>query len=113
MLRKVLLISVILLCSCQKQISAACNKYNNDNQINLRITAENDDIIKIQAEEVFTLPYDVLMNEEWLKYLKQQLDNKYYLENNLLIKRYNIIPEQVYSFQETIKLLKKEKYNCE
>ena len=52
----------LLLCSCNYK-SAACYKYDGNNEIEVYIEAVNDDIESIKITEVFELPYDLLANE--------------------------------------------------
>ena len=108
--------TIILLClflfGCTRR-SASCVRFNGNDEINIRISALNDDIESIEVCEVFELPYDLISNNEEFERFKKQLDASYHLEENRLIRNYSIVLDDRYSFMNTIKRLEKEHYSCE
>ena len=102
----------LLLCSCNYK-SAACYKYDGNNEIEVYIEAVNDDIESIRITEVFELPYDLLANEKEFVNFTAKLDQSYHFEDNRLIRQYGAVLDKTYSFNKTIDRLKKEKYSCE
>ena len=109
-------ITLILLCLCLwgcRQRSAACVRFNGNDEIDLLIKAVNDDIESIEVSEIFELPYELLSDNEEFDRFKKQLDASYHLEENRLIRRYAIVLDDTYSFMNTIERLNREKYHCE
>lgn len=113
-MEKIILILLFVLSSCKnKENSVACVKFEEDRDIDIYIKADYDVIKDVQIFQTYTLNNDLLLNEDRLNLLKKQLDDTYYFEDNKLIKKEIVLLDDEYSLSETIKYLRKDKYNCE
>ncbi len=112
-MEKITLILLCLFLSACNHKSASCIRFNGNDEISLEIVALNDDIQSIEVCEVFELPYELLSDREEFERFRKQLDSSYHFEENRLIRRYSIVLDDRYSFMETLKKLKKERYSCE
>lgn len=112
-MKKLLLIIILLLCACEKEKNCSCVKIDGDKQIYLDISSIYDDIVSVSIREAFVLPYSLLLDEYSSSYLKEQLDDTYHIENNMLIREYEVIPDDRCSLQLTLSELKKELFICE
>ena len=110
--KRCLILICLCLCGCNKK-SAACVRYSGENEVGITLNGLNDKITSIEVNEVFVLPYELLLNEEEFKRFSRQLDVSYHFEENRLIRNYAIAVDGDYSFVKTIKALEKEKYHCE
>ena len=113
-MKKILLcLFLAILCGCSKEKIVACSRFINDHQILLNIASDYDDIRQIDVMETLTLPYDLLISEEKMDFLYQQLDDSFHVEENMLVKQYQIIPEETYSLRKTLENLRERRYFCE
>lgn len=111
--RIIVTILLLLLSSCSNHKQTSCILEKDNKYIDLDIKAINDDILSIKQRVVFTLPNNLMANEEWLSLLENQLDSSYYFEENKLVSESIIELDKTYSFEKTIEYLRKEKYFCE
>lgn len=113
-MEKSILILLLILCSCTvKEKSIACSKFETDREIDINIKADYDKIKYVEVIQTYTLDNFLLLNEERLDVLKKQLDDTYYFVDNKLIKKEIIGINDNYSLDETIRYLRKDRYNCE
>ena len=109
----ILILLIIFLTSCSKHKSVSCNLYNDNYEVNININSIYDDIESIHISEIFILPYNISSNEEKVNDLIKQLDFKYQLFNNRLIKEYDVLLNEKYSLDMTLIDLKQRRFICE
>ena len=107
------LLILLSICACSRERSAACQRYEKDRQIYIDLEAVNDEIKRIKISEVFVIPHSLLLNGEADSFLREQLDELQRIEGNRLVREYEMIPEETYSLEMTMKHLGKEHFVCE
>lgn len=113
MFKKIILLSLLFLCSCGSNKEVSCILEKEDRSINLNIKSINDNITSIDERIVFILPNSLMANEEWLNKLIDQLDGEYHFEDNNLVREATLQINNKYSLNKTIEYLRKERFFCE
>lgn len=113
MVKKILVILLLLLTGCGRHHSVACELRDQEKEIHINIEATNDDINKIHIEEALYIPYKYLLNSDSLEQIDKQIDREYKLIDNKLVFDYDVLIDEKYSYNETIKKLDKEYFYCE
>lgn len=111
--KKIIVIILFLLTGCQNKRVVACEYSGKDTDININISAINDDIVSFEATKSIIIPNSVMANEEYYNFLISQLDNTYHFEGNTLIKEDIYELDDIYSLQLTKDYLKKLRFYCE
>lgn len=102
-----------MLTGCHNNLAVACNYIADDKSITLDINAINDEISSIGVRTCFEIPQKVMCDEDKINFIKGQLDSSYHFEDNLLIREYAIVLDDVYSLDKTIQYLKTQRFYCE
>ncbi|MBQ0035641.1 MAG: hypothetical protein KBT35_01850 [Firmicutes bacterium] len=113
MVKEILVILLLLLSGCGRHRVVACELKDQEKEIHINIEATNDDIDKIHIEEALYIPYKYLLSKESLIEIEKQIDKDYKLIDNKLVFEYDVLIDEKYSFNETIKKLDKEYFYCE
>lgn len=111
--RIAIVVLLVLLSGCQRNLRVACNFVQDDSSIDLDIKAINDDISSIKVRTCFVIPNVVMFDETKLKFVESQLDSSYHFEDNKLIREYDIDLDDAYSLNKTVESLRKKRFYCE
>lgn len=104
---------MLLITACENRKHASCVYELEGKKICLDIEAINDDIETIHVRNEFVLPHSLVFNEKYKKDLDEQLDDTYHYEDNLLVKEYDVILDDLYSYNNTLNYLNSRRYHCE
>ncbi len=107
-----IIIVLLLLSSCEKHRTMACERRDREKQVYLDIEADYDEIRSVLVNEVFVIPYSLTADRRCMEDLKKQLDATYHFEENRLIHRYYYEFEGVYSLSATADYLRNLNYIC-
>ena len=114
MQKTLIIILFFLLTSCHvNKKNVSCTLFKNDRDIDIYISADNDLIKSVSINQTYTLAYELLLNEKRFEVLKSQLDETFEIIDNKLIKKDDIEIDDTYSLEETLRALRRERYNCE
>ena len=109
-----LIITILfLLCGCRNYRSFACQSFNGDDSLRIEFETVNDDIVSVHVSQLKVLPSDLLYNQKFMEDFNRQLNEEYHLEENKLIREYDLPVEGKYSITSTIRQLESERYHCE
>lgn len=108
--KRCLILILVLISGCDSSRTYIATRYEKNNEIRLTITSNFDNIKTIEVRRKFKLPYELLLNDEYLSNFNSQLDNTYHYEDNFLIQEYCVPVNGKYSVSSTIAYLKEQKY---
>lgn len=111
--KRLILLIILFLTACQNKKTVACSLGLEDKNINIDISAINDDISSIKVRSSFIIPTPILTDKDKYEFIQKQLDNTFHFEDNKLIREYDIEIDDVYSLDKTIKYLNSKRYYCE
>ena len=93
-----------MLCGCQRERTVSCSRFDGDDSLTLQIEAVN---------ELYQLPGGPLADATFSDDFARQLDDTCHLEEDRLIRRYEVFPDGTYSLQKTIEELSAGRFHCE
>ncbi len=102
-----------MLCGCQRERIVSCSRFDGDDSLTLQIEAVNDDVVSIEVIELYQLPGGPLADATFSDDFARQLDDTCHLEEDRLIRRYEVFPDGTYSLQKTIEELRAGRFHCE
>lgn len=111
--KRLIVIFLLFITACENKKHLSCVYELEDKKICIDIDAVNDDISTIHVRNEFVLPRTLLFSEEYKKDLDKQLDDTYHYEDNILVKEYDLILDDVYSYDKTKDYLNVKRYHCE
>lgn len=111
--KKLVLIVLLLLTGCQNKKIIACSFGLDDKNISIDISAINDEISSMKVRSSFEIPNSVLNDSDKYEFLKSQLNDSFHLEDNKLVREYEVAIDDVYSLDKTIERLNGKRYYCE
>ena len=83
-----------------------------DSSVEVMISAKYDNILSLHVKEFLKLPYSYTLDELITEQIIEQIGDDGYLEDNSIIKEYDIMPDKNYSLSKTKENLMENLYVC-